>query len=37
VDLRTLWLDEAHDFTPGLVKEENLRRFSGAHGAEFIF
>lgn len=30
VDLRTIWPDEARDFTPWLAREENLRRLSEA-------
>ena len=34
VDLRTIWPDEARDFTPWLAKEENLRRLSDALNLE---
>jgi hypothetical protein len=30
VDLRTIWPDEARDFTPWLAPEENLRRLFDA-------
>ena len=30
VDRRTIWPDEARDFTPWLAQEENLRRLSDA-------
>jgi hypothetical protein len=36
-DLRTVWTDEARDFTPWLVKEENLRALSKAVGIELEF
>lgn len=34
VDLRTIWPDEARDFTPWLAQEENLRRLSDALNLE---
>ena len=34
VDLRTIWPDEARDFTPWLAREENLRRLSDALNLE---
>lgn len=34
VDLRTIWRDEARDFTPWLAREENLRRLSEALNLE---
>ena len=34
VELRTIWPDEARDFTPWLAKEENLRRLSDALNLE---
>jgi len=34
VDLRTIWPDEARDFTPWLAQEENLRRLSEALNLE---
>ena len=34
VDLRTIWPDEAWDFTPWLAQEENLRRLSDALNLE---
>ncbi len=34
VDLRTIWPDEARDFTPWLAQAENLRRLSVALNLE---
>jgi len=34
VDLRSIWPDEARDFTPWLAREENLRRLSDALNLE---
>jgi hypothetical protein len=34
VDLRTIWPDEAGDFTPWLAQEENLLRLSDALNLE---
>jgi hypothetical protein len=34
VELRSIWPDEARDFTPWLAKEENLRRLSDALNLE---
>ena len=36
VDLRTIWPDEARDFTPWLAQEENLRRLSDALNLELV-
>jgi len=34
VELRTIWPDEARDFTPWLATQENFRRLSEALGLE---
>lgn len=36
-DLRTIWVDEARDFTPWLVKKENLKLLSEKIGIKLEF
>lgn len=35
-DIRTVWPDEARDFTPWLAKPENLKQLSEAVGIELV-